>query len=146
MQLMELLDADGIDYEKLSYLFDFKSPLRRNTDADKPWVNTATAFKCRALMSCLTEEDPDEFALSMYQKGDEIQQYGTGHFTGDECLSGDALIQGSECCSVAEMMYSCETLLSIAAIRSGAICWSVRRSTPCLQRRRRICGRISTFR
>ena len=30
-----------------------------------------------------------------------------------ECLSGDAPIQGSECYSVAEMMYSCETLLSI---------------------------------
>ena len=38
----------------------------------------------------------------------------TGHFTGDECLSGDSPIQGSECCSVAEMMYSCETLLSIS--------------------------------
>lgn len=38
----------------------------------------------------------------------------TGHFTGDECLSGDSPVQGSECCSVAEAMYSCEVLLSAA--------------------------------
>lgn len=114
LQLMELLDADGIDYEKLYTYFDFQKPASK-----KYWtqtnhvVNTAMAFKCRALMSCLTEEDPDEFALSMYQKVMKYNSMATGHFTGDECLSGDAPIQGSECCSVAEMMYSCETLLSI---------------------------------
>ena len=114
LQLMELLDADGIDYEKLYTYFDFQKPVPK-----KYWtqtnhvVNTAMAFKCRALMSCLTEEDPDEFALSMYQKLMKYNSMATGHFTGDECLSGDAPIQGSECCSVAEMMYSCETLLSI---------------------------------
>lgn len=114
LQLMELLDADGIDYEKLYTYFDFQKPASK-----KYWtqtnhvVNTAMAFKCRALMSCLTEEDLDEFALSMYQKVMKYNSMATGHFTGDECLSGDAPIQGSECCSVAEMMYSCETLLSI---------------------------------
>ena len=36
-----------------------------------------------------------------------------GHFTGDECLSGTSPIQGSECCSVVEAMYSYEHLLSI---------------------------------
>ena len=58
LQLMELLDADGIDYEKLYTYFDFQKPASK-----KYWtqtnhvVNTAMAFKCRALMSCLTEED-----------------------------------------------------------------------------------------
>lgn len=91
LQLMELLDADGIDYEKLYTYFDFQKPASK-----KYWtqtnhvVNTAMAFKCRALMSCLTEEDPDEFALSMYQKVMKYNSMATGHFTGDECLSGDA--------------------------------------------------------
>ena len=35
-----------------------------------------------------------------------------GHFTGDECVSGDSPIQGSELCSVVEAMYSYEVLLS----------------------------------
>ena len=115
LQLMELLDADGVDYEKLYSYYDFKKPTQK-----KYWtqtnhvVNTAMALKSRALMSCLTGEDPDSFALSMYQKIMKHNSMATGHFTGDECLSGDSPIQGSECCSVAEMMYSCETLLSIS--------------------------------
>lgn len=115
LQLMELLDVNGIDYEKLYSYYDFKKPVQK-----KYWtqinhvVNTAMALKSRALMSYLTEEDPDAFALSMYQKIMKYNSMATGHFTGDECLSGDSPIQGSECCSVAEMMYSCETLLSIS--------------------------------
>jgi hypothetical protein len=43
----------------------------------------------------------------------------TNHFTGDECLSGDSPIQGAELCSVAEAMYSYETLFAI----TGNVKW-----------------------
>jgi hypothetical protein len=37
----------------------------------------------------------------------------TGMFTGDECLSGTNPVQGTELCSVVELMYSLEVLLSV---------------------------------
>ncbi|NLA77027.1 MAG: hypothetical protein GX851_04240, partial [Clostridiales bacterium] len=36
-----------------------------------------------------------------------------GHFNGDECLAGKSPVRGSECCSVAEAMYSYEWLVSV---------------------------------
>ncbi|MFR8466703.1 beta-L-arabinofuranosidase domain-containing protein [Eisenbergiella tayi] len=115
LQLMYVLDAEGLDYEKLYEHFDFQHPA-----ADKYWtqlnhvVNTAMALKSRALMSLVTGEDGNAFARKMYQKIMKYNSMATGHFTGDECLSGDSPVQGSECCSVAEAMYSCEVLLSAA--------------------------------
>ncbi len=115
LQLMYVLDAEGLDYEKLYEHFDFEHPA-----ADKYWtqlnhvVNTAMALKSRALMSLVTGEDGNAFARKMYQKIMKYNSMATGHFTGDECLSGDSPVQGSECCSVAEAMYSCEVLLSAA--------------------------------
>lgn len=114
LQLMYVLDAQGLDYEKLYEHFDFGHPA-----ADKYWtqlnhvVNTAMALKSRALMSLVTGEDGDAFARKMYQKVMRYNSMVTGHFTGDECLSGDSPVQGSECCSVAEAMYSCEILLAV---------------------------------
>ena len=63
LQLMYVLDAEGLDYEKLYEHFDFEHPA-----ADKYWtqlnhvVNTAMALKSRALMSCLlyTSDAADE--------------------------------------------------------------------------------------
>ncbi len=114
LDLAYVLEGCGFDYEKLF----------RNLSYDKPevhsyWtllnhvVNMAMALKCRGEMSLLTGEDADAFALSFYQK--LIEKHGTaiGHFTGDECLSGTSPIQGTECCSIVEAMYSYEELLSI---------------------------------
>ena len=69
-------------------------------------------LKSRALMSRITEEYPDLFARQMYATVMKDNSMVTGHFTGDECLSGDLPIQGSECCSVTEAMYSYEVLLA----------------------------------
>ena len=57
-------------------------------------VNTAMAFKSRALMSLLTGESADGFAREMYEKVMQYNSMATGHFTGDECLSGDSPVQG----------------------------------------------------
>jgi len=44
---------------------------------------------------------------------DEYHGMACGQFTGDECLSGNSPIQGTETCGVAESMFSYENLLSI---------------------------------
>ena len=113
LDLAVLLEAEGVDYEKLYDRFDFERPKqRRYWTQINHVVNTAMALKSRALMSRLTGEDPDAFALHMYRTVMKYNSMPTGHFTGDECLSGDDPVQGSECCSVAEAMYSCEVLLA----------------------------------
>lgn len=113
LDMATLLEAEGLDYEKLYRAYDFEHP-----DSRKYWtqinhvVNHAMALKSRALMSYITGENPERFAREMYGKLMRHNSMATGHFTGDECLSGDLPIQGSECCSVAETMFSCEVLLA----------------------------------
>ena len=120
LDLAAVLEAEGMDYEKLYDRFSFERPkARRYWTQLNHVVNTAMALKCRALMSRMTGEDPDAFALYMYQTVMKHNSMPTGHFTGDECLSGDGATQGSECCSVAEAMYSCEVLLA----ESGNAFW-----------------------
>ena len=112
-ELALLLEAEGLDYEKLYRVSEFERPAQaRYWTQINHVVNTAMALKCRALMSRFTGENPDEFALHMYRTIMKHNSMATGHFTGDECLSGDQPTQGSECCSVAEAMYSCEILLA----------------------------------
>ncbi|MDO4292904.1 MAG: glycoside hydrolase family 127 protein [Eubacteriales bacterium] len=114
LELAHVLDGCGIDYEKLYHSLSFERPGQKHY-----WtflnhvVNVAMALKSRAEMSRLTGEDADGFAQFFYEK--LIREHGMpiGHFTGDECLSGTSPVQGSECCSVVEAMYSYEELLSI---------------------------------
>ena len=114
VDLAYVLEGCGIDYEKLYSKLSFERPGAKNY-----WtfvnhvVNVAMALKSRAEMSLLTGEDPDAFALAFYRKLTKEHGMAMGHFTGDECLSGTSPLQGSECCSVVEAMYSYEELLSI---------------------------------
>lgn len=113
-ELAYVLEGCGIDYEKLYARLSFEKPKVRSY-----WtflnhvVNAAMALKSRAEMSLLTGENPDAFAMDFYGKLTEKHGMAIGHFTGDECLSGTSPIQGSECCSIVEAMYSYEELLSI---------------------------------
>ncbi len=79
-------------------------------------VNLAMVLKCRALMSRLTGEGPDAFAIDMLKKLRECHGNVLGYFSGDECLSGTSPLQGTECCGVVEAMYSYEHLLSISGL------------------------------
>ena len=113
LDMVTLLEAEGLDYEKLYKNFSFQRPTaKRYWTQINHVVNSAMALKCRALMSYVTGEDPNAFAHMMYQKVMRYNSMPTGHFTGDECLAGDSPLQGSECCGVAEAMYSCEVLLA----------------------------------
>ncbi len=52
-------------------------------------------------------------AEKMWRMLDRYNGTAVGTFTGDECLSGVANNQGTELCSVAELMYSCEVIYSV---------------------------------
>jgi len=113
-ELAYVLEGYGVDYEKLYRALSFDRPaVNRYWTFLNHVVNVAMAIKSRAEMSLFTGEDPNAFARFFYQKLQDKHSMAIGHFTGDECLAGDSPIQGAECCSVTEAMYSYEELLSI---------------------------------
>lgn len=115
MDFAYVLEGTGFDYEKLYKNLAFERP-----DKKRYWtflnhvVNVAMALKSRSEMSRITGEDPDEFALFLYEELMEKHGMANWHFTGDECLAGRSPIQGTELCGVVEAMYSYEELLSIS--------------------------------
>lgn len=113
-QLARLLEAAGLDYRVIYGADPIAPPARPRfwTQAHHV-VSTAMALKSRALMSPLTGEDPGAFARAMYAAVMRDNSMPTGHFTGDECLGGDAANRGTECCGVVEAMFSYETLLAL---------------------------------
>lgn len=78
-------------------------------------VNLAMAIKSEALAGRLngTVAEGEAFAEDMLDKLFTCHGMAVGHFTGDENLSGDSPIQGSELCGVVEAMYSYEQLFSL---------------------------------
>ena len=111
--LAKKLDVQGIDWTRVlaSGMLD---ELNTSWDFLSHVVNIAMMLKCRALMSRITGEDPDAFAKEALRYLREKHGMATGHFTGDENLSGNSPIQGSELCSVVEAMYSYETLFTVS--------------------------------
>lgn len=77
-------------------------------------VNNAMAVKEGGLRWRLSGEDSDREAVhSMLAALDKYHGMPTGVFTGDECLAGTSATQGTELCSVVELMYSLEVLSSV---------------------------------
>ncbi|MDL2232713.1 glycoside hydrolase family 127 protein [Ruminococcaceae bacterium OttesenSCG-928-L11] len=111
--LAHLLKIMGFDYNTLFGSWRFQEPADRWNQATHV-VNLAMALRSHALYSRLSGEDPE--ALAKTALDHLTRDHGTayGHFTGDECLSGDSPIQGSELCSVVEAMYSYEWLYAIS--------------------------------
>jgi hypothetical protein len=116
------LRAQGFDYKYLYENWPYENP-----QAFGHWsqmnhvVNQAMAVKSLPLFSRISGKDEEKkFAETMLQKLSDFHGTATGIFTGDECLSGDSPIQGTELCSVAEFMYSLEHLIQI----TGDVKWS----------------------
>jgi hypothetical protein len=77
-------------------------------------VNNAMAPKAHALWWRLSGEERDQAAVyEMLEKLHRHHGMVTGVVTGDECLVGKNPIHGTELCSVVELAYSLEVLLSI---------------------------------
>ena len=112
MDLAYSLRVEGFNYEELYRRWRLSRPERKWTQVSHV-VNLAMSLKAGALYSRVTGEDPNAMAKEAYALLRRDHGMACGHFTGDECLSGTSPIQGSECCSVVEAMYSYEHLLSI---------------------------------
>lgn len=114
LELAVKLSAEGIDYKKLYRFLPFeKRKERKYWDFLNHVVNQAMAIKSEALFSRISGEEPGEFAEEMTKKLFEKHGTVTGHFNGDECLSGTSPIQGTELCGIVEAMYSYEHLIML---------------------------------
>lgn len=109
------LYAQGTDYKKIfdHWVFQTPHPKGRWTFLTHV-VNLAMCLKSEAEISRQLGTDPNAFAKQALETLLRDHGMTVGHFTGDECLSGTSPIQGSECCSVTEAMYSYERLLAIS--------------------------------
>lgn len=119
IELCYKLKFQGLDVKSMFDQWIMEKPVSRWSYLTHV-VNFAMSLKAEGLVSRFTDTDGNEWAkkaLSLLQRDHGMA---TGHFTGDECLSGTSPIQGSECCSVVEAMYSYEQLISI----TGDIFWS----------------------
>ena len=112
MDLAYSLRIEGFNYEALYQMWRFTKPEQKWTQISHV-VNLAMSLRSSALYSRISGEDPGQMAKLAYSLLQRDHGMACGHFTGDECLSGTSPIQGSECCSVVEAMYSFENLLSI---------------------------------
>ncbi len=115
--LAEILKNQGTDYNELTELW--KTPLNR-WRFDTHIVNIAMALKAEALTADIFKADYTDNAGALY---DILKKYnGTpvGTFTGDECLAGLSPIQGTELCSVTELMYSYEWLYAYTGDKKWA--------------------------
>lgn len=107
-KLAMLLKEQGTDY---SALFEkWERPINEWT-FETHIVNIAMAFKAEAVSCDILEEEYTGLADKMWDFLNERHGTAVGTITGDECLSGNSPIQGTELCSVVELMYSCEMLL-----------------------------------
>lgn len=114
MYLAGMLRVQGTNYKAL---FDNWMDQKRHTDWNYQThvVNLAMALKCEALagrMNGKVDEGAD-FCEDMLNKLLSYHGMAVGHFTGDENLSGDSPIQGTELCGVVEAMYSYEQLFAV---------------------------------
>lgn len=107
-----LLSAQGLDYKRLFSYWTHQTP-KREWNFHTHIVNLMMALKCEALFSPISKEDPNAFAEEMFQILSKYHGTCVGHITGDECLSGTLPTQGAELCSIAEALYSYETLFEI---------------------------------
>ncbi len=77
-------------------------------------VNVAMSLKGDALYNDLIKGKCDgKSAKKLLKILDAKHGTAIGHFTGDECLSGNSPSQGTELCGVVEAMYSYEHLLAL---------------------------------
>ncbi len=121
LDLADKLYIQGMDFKKMFKSWHY-AERRENWSFINHVVNMGMMLKSEALMTELIGGDPNEFAKQAMEILLRDHGMACGHFTGDECLSGTSPVHGSECCSVAEAMYSYEWLIAL----TGDSYWSER--------------------
>ena len=109
-ELANLIRTQGTDYTKITD--SWKRPLNKWT-LDTHIVNLCMMLKYEGVSCKLFEEEYKDVAEKLWTILESYNGTAVGTFTGDECLSGLNNNQGTELCSVVELMYSCELLYAI---------------------------------
>lgn len=112
IRLADKLRALGVDYPMLARLQTIDEP-QSHWNFWRHVVNLATAIKEPAMIYPLAGGDPGAEAEAYLSDLLRKNSMAIGHFSGDECLTGDACTAGTELCGVAEAMYSYEWLLLV---------------------------------
>lgn len=108
--LAKRLKCFGFDYQLLYPEWKRIKPIWA---LDSHVVNIAMALKSEAVYCNLMGTKPKGLAEKMLKVLFRYHGTAYGHFTGDECLSGNSPSQGSELCGIVEAMYSYEWLFAI---------------------------------
>lgn len=107
VELAKILQEQGVDYNKLTVFW--KKPLNKWT-LDTHLVNLVMMLKSEAVSCELLNQRYTDNAEKLYEILKQYNGTPVETFTGDECLSGVSPIQGTELCSIVELMYSYELL------------------------------------
>lgn len=117
IELAKILKEQGINYNELTDLW--KRPLNKWT-LDTHIVNLVMMLKSEALSCDLLNQNYTDKAEWLYEILKKYNSTPVEAFTGDECLSGVSPIQGTELCSVVELMYSYELLYAYTGDKKWA--------------------------
>ena len=117
IELAKILKEQGINYNALTELW--KRPLNKWT-LDTHIVNLVMMLKSEALSCDLLNQSYTDKAERLYEILKKYNSTPVETFTGDECLSGVSPIQGTELCSIVELMYSYELLYAYTGDKKWA--------------------------
>jgi len=117
LELAGILKEQGADYREAVELW--KVPMNQ-WRYDTHIVNLAMMLKAEAVSHDLVGDAYADIAEELYQILYQHNGTPVELFTGDECLSGLSPIQGTELCSVMELMYSYELLYAYTGDRKWA--------------------------
>ncbi len=117
VSLAKMIREQGTDWVSLTEYW--KTPLNRWCQ-ETHIVNLCMMLKYEAVSHRLIGEPYTDRAELLYQILKKYNGTPVGIFTGDECLSGRSPIQGTELCSVVELMYSLEWLYAETGERKWA--------------------------
>ncbi len=109
--LAKTLKEQGMDYDEAIPLW--KRPLNR-WRFDTHIVNLCMMLKSEAVSCDILGQNYTDNAEKLHAILTKYNGTPVGLFTGDECLSGNSPIQGTELCAVAEQMYSYEHLFAFS--------------------------------
>ena len=118
-ELAEILYKQGLDYNTVTERW--KRPLNKWT-FETHVVNLAMMLKAECVSEKLLNRTYADEAEKLWDILMDYNGTAAGIFTGDECLSGQSPIQGTELCAVVEMMYSFELLYAA----TGDVKWAER--------------------
>lgn len=115
LALARKLQLQGFDWNRfLDFIDDCTQTWGRDGwNYESHVVNVAMMLKAEALVSLMTDEPPTPHTEAALAYLAAHHGTATGHFNGDETLSGTLPINGTELCGVVEAMYSYEWLFAV---------------------------------